>query len=415
VAHAIFALLPVDARARCACVCRGWCALLDDASLWTWLDLSDASGVTCRLTARVLLGAAARAGGALEALDVNREDGAYINQELLLQVITANAGTLRELHTGPGPCNVDGLAVLLRAAPALRTLSAGCVCETGQAPALLRNAPPYGPLRLHKLFASLAYDADGDASTLELAAALPAHVSLRSLTLRLARLQSDAVCGALVDAVQLQSLEFWGCAFAPASAPALARLLGGGTLSELAVRWCRGLLDEPASDATLAAALQASTTLTSLRLDGMGLWRAHAPGAVLLDALTAHPSLRKLVCSFNRAENPEMAAAAGAAFGALVAANAPALTELDLSRSLLRNAAMGPLCDALPRNTHLRSLDIRECRISETFAAERLLPALRANTSLRQLHAETTAAPSLAEAARLVNARAAAEAAAADA
>jgi hypothetical protein len=153
-------------------------------------------------------------------------------------------------------------------------------------------------------------------------------------------------------------LDLCDCAFAPASAPALARLLGGGTLTRLVLCMCRGLLDDPASAALLAAALQASTTLTSLRLDGMDMWSAHAPGAVLLDALVGHPRLQKLTCVNDQAENPETAAAAGAALGALVAADAPVLTELSISHCRLGDAALGPLVDALPRNKHLRSLHV---------------------------------------------------------
>ncbi len=82
----------------------------------------------------------------------------------------------------------------------------------------------------------------------------------------------------------------------------------------------------------------------------------------------------------------------------------------------LGDPALGPLVDALPRNTHLCSLDIaRNGGISEAFAAQRLLPAVRANASLRELRASEVrnAAPSLATAVRLVKKRAAAEAAAA--
>jgi hypothetical protein len=59
-AHRIFALLPVDQRARSATVCRGWRALLADACLWTRLDFTEASGVTCRLSGEGLHAAAAR-------------------------------------------------------------------------------------------------------------------------------------------------------------------------------------------------------------------------------------------------------------------------------------------------------------------------------------------------------------------
>jgi hypothetical protein len=53
----VFARLPVDARARCAAVCRGWAATLADVSLWTRLDLSDSSGVTCTVNDAALHGA----------------------------------------------------------------------------------------------------------------------------------------------------------------------------------------------------------------------------------------------------------------------------------------------------------------------------------------------------------------------
>jgi hypothetical protein len=47
---------------------------------------------------------------------------------------------------------------------------------------------------------------------------------------------------------------------------------------------------------------------------------------------------------------------------------------------------LAPLMDALPRNTHLQRLVC--CgghAISKVFARERLLPAVRANSSLRDL------------------------------
>ncbi len=116
---------------------------------------------------------------------------------------------------------------------------------------------------------------------------------------------------------------------------------------------------------------------------------------------------------YDRPENQEAAAAAGAALGALLAADAPALTELDVSECRLGDAALGPLCDALPRNTHLRSLNLYGNDISEAFAAEQLLPAVRANASLRMLRTPRAPVPSsLDDAQRLVAERAAEEAAA---
>jgi hypothetical protein len=66
----IFSLLPADARARAACVCRGWGYVLSELSLWTRLDLLPSSGVRVRVTDAVLAGAAAKARGQLAALDV---------------------------------------------------------------------------------------------------------------------------------------------------------------------------------------------------------------------------------------------------------------------------------------------------------------------------------------------------------
>jgi hypothetical protein len=426
VAQRIFALLPADDRAICACVCRGWRALLADASLWTRLDLSAASGVICRVSDAALRGAAARAGGALEALNLHGAGYDQISNAALLEVVAANARTLRELRV-TGRCTpFDALAALLRSGTALHTLCAAVTdCGPEQAPALLRNEPPYGPLRLHSLSVCPQDGASlTEAPVLDVAAALPAHASLRSLQIMRAWLQSDAACGALVDAARaarLPSLQLQRCMLSPAFAFALARLLDGGALTELVLQHCSGLLDEPAAAATLAFALGESTTLTSLELRRMNLWWGDLPGAVLLGALADHPSLQTLRCGDNPAHHgPESVAAAGAAFGVLVAANAPALIALDISESLFGGAAFAPLVDALPRNTHLRRLNIASNNIDEAFASQRLLPAVRANASLRELRADALQVQqqqgaycvwqpsSLANAVRLVGARAAA-------
>jgi hypothetical protein len=408
VAQRIFALLPEDLRARCAAVCRGWRELLADPSLWTRLDLSCASGISRRLTAGVLCGAAARAGGALETLDIS---GANVPFEMLLEVVTANAGTLRELRPGRFHESVEELTALLCAAPALRKLTASAYCLPEQARALLHNAT----LRLQKLSViSYGNQELNAASVLDLAAALPTHASLRGLVLDgVLLIESDSKCATLVDAslaAQLSSLELSKCGnVAPTTASALARLLHGGMLRELRLNGCRGLFDDRASTAVLAAALERSTSLTDLSLISIDLWSGLVPGALLLGALVAHPSLRMLSCCLDPSNDPEAVAAAGAAFGALVAANAPALILLNLSCIELHHTMLGPLFDALPCNTHLRCLDVSLNGICETFAAERVLPAVRANTTLLELQAyedvPTLLAPSLYEAVRLVSNR----------
>jgi hypothetical protein len=46
---------------------------------------------------------------------------------------------------------------------------------------------------------------------------------------------------------------------------------------------------------------------------------------------------------------------------------------------------LGPLFEALPHNTHLRTLNCCRNQASEAFTRDRLLPAARANRSLREL------------------------------
>ncbi len=85
-------------------------------------------------------------------------------------------------------------------------------------------------------------------------------------------------------------------------------------------------------------------------------------------------------------EEEEVHAHAGGALGALVAANSPALQKLELQDTSMGDAGLLSLVDALPHNTHLRSLVIfLQADITETFVRSRLLPALHANTSLVHL------------------------------
>jgi hypothetical protein len=120
----------------------------------------------------------------------------------------------------------------------------------------------------------------------------------------------------------------------------------------------------------LAAALRANSTLMSLALTYVSLWDNPAVAAELLGALTGHASLQVLCLRDNEPEAARQAAA-GETLGALVAANAPALTELDVSYSDLGDTGLRPLLEALPANTHLRTLRVEGNSISEAFHARR--------------------------------------------
>jgi len=364
--------LPVDQRARAACVCCGWRDAAAEHKLWTVLDLTQASGVTLRLAPELLLAAAARAQGRLEVLNV---PGVHLLLPAVRDVATANATSLREVRTldfdeydwldyqdqrEPG---VDDLQALLLAAPALQVLEASVVCGSATARRLLRNEPPFGPLRLWQLVVDCRFD---DVDIAPLVADISKHPSLRSLELTCG--QHFPLTPAKLDSVvtaalthHLTMLNLHDCTLRPEVVPALCRLLSSTALTCLCIvqleRWVQ-LLDAHAA-VLLADALRANRTLTELTLDGV--LADSRDMAVVVLALVAHASLRKLECISYFMELPEAedeydGALTGAALGALVAADAPALEELSVASMLLGDAGLGPLCAALPRNTHLREL-----------------------------------------------------------
>jgi hypothetical protein len=410
----ILSLLPVDCRLLCAGVCRSWRAALEERSLWLRLDLS-ASGVSPKreATDELLHAAAARARGELVALDLRSCRG--VTSDALFAVVIAN-GALRELRTrrlmpsayqDSEPLEADELEGLLDALPRLAVCEVDVEChDLMLAHRLLRNEPPFAPLQLHT-FEFDGVDADPDeADVLALAADIASHAHVRWLDLSYVPLGTAAALDALVEAAlarQLTSVTLQLCDLSPVSAPALVRLVGGGALAELDI--CGGgrqLLDVPAALA-LGDALRANGMLTTLLLWAVDLWRVPAAATALLGALTGHPSLRSLNISTN-----DVVAETGAALGALIAANTSALHELDVSFCDLGDAGLRLLFDALPGNTHLRTLDCRRNRLSDDFVRDALLPAVRANGSLREL--ETGLATDAArEAKALVQRRADAE------
>jgi hypothetical protein len=408
----IFALLPLDQRMRCAEVCRGWRDALAERSLWTQLDLSEASGGLARPAMEGLLrAAAARAGGQLHLLDISECES--ITHACLLAVVTANAGALRELRTtwmaNGVPIGFLDAQALLRAAPLLRVLDADVECASVlDAQRMLRNEGAFAPLRLRTL--RVFVDTRTEAAVLSLAGDLAAHSSLVDLFVVDAPLDMPAALDAIVAvalAKRFSALTLFNCSLSPASAPALARLLGGGALRSLDIVNDNAPLLDAAAAAVLGDVLRANRALKSLMLLRIGLWRDPAVAVTLLGAVTAHRSLRSVSLNSNPVGDAQDAA--GAALGALVAANAPALLLLNLLDCGLQEAALGPLVDALPANTHLRTLRLGEVTASAAFLRDRLLPAVRANTSLTSLEISATGEGESAarEAQEIVNSRAA--------
>ena len=122
----ILGLVPADTRLRCSKVRRDWRRLLSSAAVWSRLDLSPAGCATCHAASEeaLLRGFAAKAGGALVSLDVSGRS--QLPVAALLEVATANAGTLNTL-----------CATVRRAKSKDATWSGFCVCSRA---ALMRCA-----------------------------------------------------------------------------------------------------------------------------------------------------------------------------------------------------------------------------------------------------------------------------------
>jgi hypothetical protein len=402
----VFALLPVDERARCACVCRGWRAIVDDGSLWQRLDLSPAGSVAReRVTDLFVHGLAARAAGHAQALHVS--ECLQLTLWALLAAVMllgANGGPLRELRVyDRHSFGVFFLAAAAAAAPLLHVLEADVSCFPEDAGRILRNEAPFQLLRVRELYVYFrdlhnneGYDADPHGAhhgarvhVLAEEVASSAHASLTSLVLMDAVVADADTAEAVVDAAlaaQVPSLDFTDCYLCAASAPALARLLRGGSLTGFHI-FCGGALLRADRDAValLADALRESITLTALSLWDVRVFEFPA----VLGALVAHPTLRTLVVSENNGnDDVNVTAAGGRALAALIAANAPSLRELLFSSCMLGDAGMGPIADGLAHNTHLQVLDCSYADMSEAFVRTRLLPALLANTSLQRVELE---------------------------
>jgi hypothetical protein len=401
----IFARVPVDTRLRCAEVCPAWRDALEEASLWTRLDFCDvAIGSDALLRA-----AAGRARGALLSLDASGcEDASGWTAEGLLAVVADNAGTLRELRTFAWLRLSDVLA-LKAAAPLLRVLGAKVSCGPLVVQALLSGEAPYDePLRVEEVL--VWGDSDLTMST-EMQEMLyggtfdlqdshvgrVADVVSRAPWLTRLVLQGAPLGGGglelIVDAVRasprITALSLEQCGLAAWCAPALARLLAAGSaLTKLCIHnhsFAEPLLDVRAAT-TLALALAANATLTSLTLNGVQLWRDPRVGVMLLASLVGHASLRSLALEHNMVV--EHSRVAGAALGMLVAADAPALRMLSVFSCVALRAEelLAPLFEALRcRNTHLRTLYYDHAYLPDAFVRGTLLPALRANTGLTRL------------------------------
>jgi hypothetical protein len=372
--------------------------------------------VDCR-TSSLLLAAALRGSGQLQVLDVT--GCRAVTFPLLHGVVAASSRTLRELRIadvaeGLGP---EHVAELLHAT-ALGDLRSFCVdrlvCRRvflNLLGPILRNEAPFAAVRVRRL----RVHGERGVGTLALCADAAQHTALEQLCFEDVHLGAPAALEALVDAAvtrRLAAVSLRRCDLSAGAAPALARLVRGGAVTELAVsneRW--SIWSGEPGAALLGDALRTSA-LVSLSLSSVNLWAVPAAARVLLDAVTGHPTLRKLDISRNETRDAAQTAAAAAALGALVAADT--LLQLDVSHCALGDVALAPLVAALPRSARLCELSLLHegegggaafDALTEAFARDALLPAVRANASLRVLRACRHEWESMREAVALVDNR----------
>jgi hypothetical protein len=303
-------------------------------------------------------------------------------RERLVAVVVYDGAALQQVHTNIY-MPAAHLQMLVGAAPQLQVLSAGLIDEGKELLPVLRNAPPYGVLRVKELRVCLEHHVP-PADELALAAAVAAHESLNSLTLSGAR--SARLVNALIDAAadrRVSRLRITKCVLDAESFAALARLLRRSSLTTLEMS-CSGF--PRAQEPELYAALRACQTLTYLRLElkqpngGNGFTLTE-----LLDATAALPALSDLSLSKSTMQDK---AASGQALGALLAANLPSLRFLRLLDCHLGDEGVAPLLDGLAANTHLRHLHCRNNNnLSDAFDDNRLAPALASLAARSDLNA----------------------------
>ena len=371
----IMLALPVDDRARAACVCRFLRAFLADPTLWQVVDLTPAGGVDReRLTPALVRGAVARAAGGLRVLRFSRVPLEDV-ERLLTRLVLSGGAELQEV-TSDVYFSPTHLRAALAAAPRLQVLSAQVTGLCRELIPALRNNAPYGPLRVDVLHAVLQWGEDDAADVLALAAAVAAHETLKALFLHMFVHVARGL-NALVEAAaerRVAQLVLNRCELDAESIPALARLLQGGSLTKLTVV-CHDFPDAPeASILELCTAVRACHTLThlTLRLRSVVDGNNRAITELVCAAATL-PALCELdLCDCSVHDT----FAAGHALGALLNANLPSLRVLRVNDCQLGDNGLGWLLDGLANNTHLRELDCRDNDESIGFQRDMVFPAV---------------------------------------
>ena len=390
--------LPVDARLRAREVSRGCRTLLNEPRFWTVLDFSRGSGVEARVSRALLFAAGERGRGHLHTLNLTGVGG--LSYEDLAQFVAAQGQSLRSVTVLEWlMISADSVTRLCRSAP-LCTLRCGVYCSgPAEALPLLRCEAPCAQLHVVKLWVSGFYN--NEHAVLDLAAALPSHSGkIKVLTVREAPLGNGVVAAALIRSIaeaRVSNVTFDYCHIAPASLSGLTWLLEDGCLERLHINNRHALFEEGPDLTAFCHALRGST-LQKLELESCGMWQDPAAAGELLASLVGHPTLQELSLHYERVGDTDDARrTAGEQLASLITHNS-ALQKLTLCGSNLGEAGLLPIFEALRRSSTLKELLYRmsyaaedgggydyDVDIERDFARDVILPALRANTSLRTL------------------------------
>jgi hypothetical protein len=330
-----------------------------------------------------------RAKGNLESLDlsgVSFDDDDPFVLRWLDSAPVADKASLRDLLAPHMRLIVDHVTALCRALPLCR-VRCGLECYTVEALPLLRREPPFALLTINALVA-VEHNDEGAQPVLDLASALMGYFGMEKLIM-CAPLTTLAVLDALVDAAisaGIKDAAFQTCGLSQASLPALGRLIQSPGFERLEViEGLSALFEGPALPA-FCEALRNSTTLKKLKLMGVNLWEDMASASELIAALEGLPALHELELLANFEVGPSTVQRAAGECLARLIARSTSLRALCLGDNHLDEDGMTPIFQALSGSLTLVELILYgSMAVNQNFARDVVLPAVRTNTSLREL------------------------------
>ena len=373
-AHEILAhvlcLLPLDVRARAACVCRMWRDAAAQKHLWRALRFDD--GFAAALSNEVLLQLCTRASATLRELHLDAPVCAAVTSNGVLAALRrGNCAGVQSVVLLAGPHSFNRLLLsggqarqLAATCPALKHAACEVYCRNPEDVAACAMLP--GPLVL------CVSGMRGAAI-----AALQPPTSVAALVLDYCDLGAEHVttlCAALLGNTTLTSLDLRGNNIGIAGVTKLAEVMRGNTmltsldLSESNIG--------NAGTTKLAEVMRGNNKLTSLNLSDNNIG---AVGAMqLAEGLRGNNKLTSLNLSYTNFD------AAGATKLAECLRGNNTLTSLDLSDNNIGAEGVTQVADFMRGNTTLTSLGLSGNNIGVAGTTQ-LADCLRGNTTLTSL------------------------------